>query len=258
LRIIDQQVASTSEEHKELAAWVRKNFAPALARLDAPVAGEAPDKSLLRAALFGLLGNIGSDPAIIADARKISEQYLSNPASVDPTLAATALNVAAQNGDAAFFDELQRVSQASGDPQLRTQALRALASFRDEAMVVRALDYALSGQVKNQDALRLVQIEMRDRRTRDATWQYVQQNWPRVRAQITTWMGGELVESMGGFCSTDRSSQVSKFFAAHSISATSHALDKARDSITDCVDLRVAQGPNLKQWLEGYGLQPVH
>ena len=79
LRIIDQQVASTSEEHKELAAWVRKNFAPALARLDAPVDGEAPDKSLLRAALFGLLGNIGSDPAIIADARKISEQYSKQP-----------------------------------------------------------------------------------------------------------------------------------------------------------------------------------
>jgi aminopeptidase N len=250
LRIIDQQVASTPEEHKELAAWVRQNFATAFARLGAPVSGEAPDKSLLRAALFGLLGNIGSDPAIIADARKVAEQYLSNPASVDPTLAATALNVAAQNGDATFFDELQRVSRTSGDPQLRSQAFHALASFRDEAMVVRALDYALSGQVKNQDALRLVQLEMRDRRTRDATWQYVQQNWPRVRAQVTTWMGGELVESMGGFCSTDRSSQVSEFFAAHSVSATSHALDKARDSIADCVDLRLAQGPNLKQWLQ--------
>src|SRR5260370_9932328 len=151
VRIIDQQVASISEEQKELALWVSKNFAPALARMEAPVDGEAPDKSLLRAALFGLLGNIGSDPAIIADARKISEQYLSDPASVDPTLAVAGLNIAAQNGDAAFFDQLQRVSQTSGDPQLRTQALRALASFRDEAMVVRALDYALSGHVKNQD-----------------------------------------------------------------------------------------------------------
>ena len=250
LRIIDQQVASTPEEHKELAAWVRQNFAPAYARLGAPVAGEAPDKSVLRAALFGLLGNLGSDPAIIADARKIAEQYLSSPTSVDPTLAATALNVAAQNGDAAFFDQMQRVSHTSEDPQLRVQALYALASFRDEGLVVRALDYALSGQVKNQDALFLVRLEMRDRRTRDAAWRYVQQNWPRVQAQITTWMGGELVESMGGFCSTDRSSQVSEFFAVHSVSATSHALDKARNSIADCVDLRVAQAPNLKQWLQ--------
>ena len=136
LRIIDQQVASTPEEHEQFAAWVRKNFAPALARLGPPAAGEAPDKSLLRAALFGLLGNIGGDPQIIADARQVSEQYLRDPASVDPTLAATALNVAAQNGDAAFFDQLQRVSQTAVDPQLRIQALQALASFRDPALVV--------------------------------------------------------------------------------------------------------------------------
>jgi aminopeptidase N len=250
LRIIDQQVASTPQEHVELAAWVRKNFAPALTRLGPPGAGDAPDKILLRAALYGLLGNIGADPQIIADARQISEQYLRNPASVDPTLAATALNVAAQNGDGAFFDQLQQVSQTAGDPQLRIQALHALASFRDATLVSRALDYALSAQVKNQDSLRLVELEMRDRRTRDVAWQYVQQNWPRVRAQITTWMGGELVESMGGFCSADRSSQVTEFFEEHTVLASTHALDKARDSIADCVDLRATQGPNLKRWLE--------
>jgi aminopeptidase N len=250
LRIIDQQVASTPQEHVELAAWVRKNFAPALTRLGPPDAGDAPNKILLRAALYGLLGNIGADPQIIADARQISEQYLRNPASIDPTLAATALNVAAQNGDGAFFDQLQQVSQTAGDPQLRIQAFHALASFRDATLVSRALDYALSAQVKNQDSLRLVELEMRDRRTRDVAWQYVQQNWPRVRAQITTWMGGELVESMGGFCSADRSSQVTEFFEEHTVLASTHALDKARDSIADCVDLRATQGPNLKRWLE--------
>jgi hypothetical protein len=63
-------------------------------------------------------------------------------------------------------------------------------------------------------------------------------------------MGGELVESMGGFCSADRSSQVTEFFEEHTVLASTHALDKARDSIADCVDLRATQGPNLKRWLE--------
>ena len=250
LRTIDQQVASTPKEHAEIAAWVRKNFAPALARLGSPAAGEAPDKSLLRAALFGLLGGLGDDPQIIADARQVSEKYLRDRASVDPTLAATALTVAAQNGDAAFFDRLQRVSETAGDPQLRIQAFRALASFRDPALVARALDYAMSSQVKNQDALTLVQLEMRDRRTRDEAWKYVQQDWPRVKTQLTTWMGGTLVESMGSFCSVDQSKQVTQFFEEHTVSATSRALDNARDSIANCVDLRATQGPNLKQWLQ--------
>jgi aminopeptidase N/puromycin-sensitive aminopeptidase len=250
LRMVDQQVASTPDEHEEIAAWVRKNFAPALARVGAPAAGDPPDKILLRAALFGLLGSLGGDPQIIAQARQIAEQNLRNPASVDPTLAATALTVAAEKGDAAFFDQLQGVSQTAGDPQLRIQSLHALARFRDAALVTRALDYAVSGKVRNQDALWLVRIEMGDRRTREVAWQYVQQNWPRVQAQLTTWMGGSLVASMGSFCSVERSGQVTEFFEEHTVPAAAHALDRARDSITDCVDLRAAQGQNLKRWLQ--------
>jgi aminopeptidase N/puromycin-sensitive aminopeptidase len=250
LRIIDQQVASTPEEHAGLAAWVRKNFAPALARLGTPAAGDAPAKTELRATLFALLGNIGGDPQVIAQAKQISEQYLRNPASVDGTLAPRALNIAAQYGDAAFFDQLQRVSETAGDPQLRIQTLEALARFRDAALVTRALNYAVSAKVRNQDSLRLVQIEMSDRLTRDVAWQYIQQNWPRVQAQITMWMGGSLVESTGSFCSAERSSQSAEFFEEHTVQASSRALDRAQDSIADCVELRAAQGPNLKQWLQ--------
>jgi aminopeptidase N len=250
LHVIDQQVASTPEEHEGVAAWVRKNFAPALARLGPPAAGDPPAKTELRATLFALLGNVGADPQVIAQAKQISEQYLRNPASVDGTLAARALAIAAQNGDAAFFDQLQRVSETAGDPQLRIQTLQALARFRDAALVTRALNYAVSAKVRNQDSLRLVQIEMSDRRTRDVAWQYIQQNWPRVQAQITMWMGGELVQSTGNFCSAERSSQSAEFFEEHTVQASSHALDRARDSIAACVELRAAQGPNLKQWLQ--------
>jgi aminopeptidase N len=247
---IDQQVASTPQEHAQIAAWVRQNFAPALSRLGLPAAADASGQNLLRATLFELLGDIGADPQIILQARPISQQYLRQPASVDATLAARAIKVAAQHGDAAFFDQLQAVSQTAGDPQLRNEALQALARFRDPALVIRTLDYAMSAKVKNQDAVRLVRIEMSDRRTRDLAWQWVQQNWPRVQAQITTWGGGTLVESTGNFCSAERSSQVTEFFREHTVLAASHALDRARDNISDCVDLRAAQGPNLKRWLQ--------
>jgi aminopeptidase N/puromycin-sensitive aminopeptidase len=250
VRSIDQQIASTPEEHAQIAAWVRKNFAPALSGLGLPAPGDAPDKNLLRATLFALLGDIGADPQIILEARQISQQYLRDPTSVDPTLAARALNVAAQNGDAAFFDQLREASETAGDPQLRIQALLALAQFRDPALVIRTLDYAVSAKVRNQDAVRLVRIEMSDRRTRDIAWQWVEQNWPRVQAQITTWGGGYLVESTGNFCSAERTSQVTDFFREHTVLAASHALDLARDNITNCVNLRAAQGTNLERWLQ--------
>jgi aminopeptidase N len=256
VRSIDQQIASTPQEHAQLAAWVRKNFASALSRLGPAGLGDSPGKNLLRATLFELLGDIGADSQIISQARQIAQLYLRDPASVDPTLAARALIVAALNGDAAFFDQLQAVSQNSPDPQLRNQALQALARFRDPALVIRTMDYAVSANVKNQDAVRLVRIEMSDRRTRDTAWQWMKQNWPRVQAQITTWGGGELVESTGNFCTVERSSQVSQFFRQHTVLAASHALDLARDKIADCVDLRIAQESSLKLWLRSVADAP--
>jgi aminopeptidase N len=250
LQTVNQKLASTPQEHAELALWVRTNFASALARLGAPSAGETPDIDLLRATLFNLLGDIGEDPQIIAQARQLAERYLRDSGSVEGTLAVTALTIAAQNGDAAFFDQLQRASQTAGEPQLRIQALSALARFRDPALVARALDYAVSPQVRNQDALRLIQIELSDRRTQDVAWQFVRQNWPRVRTQITTSTGGYLVTSMGSFCSVDRSREVTDFLAERTIPAASHALAKAQGSIADCMELRALQGQNLKRWLD--------
>jgi len=102
--------------------------------------------------------------------------------------------------------------------------------------------------VKNQDASSLVETEMADRQTRDHAWQYVQQNWPRVQAQLTTWTGGSLVASTGSFCSGTQENQVTDFFHGHNVPAAEHALNKARDSITDCVQFRAAQKKNLERW----------
>jgi hypothetical protein len=107
----------------------------------------------------------------------------------------------------------------------------------------------VSPKVRNQDAVRLFRAEMSDYRTREIAWQWMQQNWSRVLAQITTSGGGSLVESAGNFCSVDRSSQITEFFREHTVPAASHALDRARDNITDCVDLRAAQAEDLKHWM---------
>jgi aminopeptidase N/puromycin-sensitive aminopeptidase len=248
VRIIDQEIASTPEDRKAIAVWVRKNFAPALARLGPPTANDPLDKILLRANLFLLVGGTGADPDTITQATHIAKQYLASPETVDPTLGAAALTVAAQNGDAAFFDQVQHTAETSPDPQLRNQALRALASFRELSLITRALNYAVSTKVRNQDAVSLFEIEMGERSTRDAAWQYVQQDWPRVQAQMTTWAGASLVASTGNFCSETRQQEVTDFFRDHVVPASASALDKARVNIADCVQLRKSQQDNLRHW----------
>ena len=105
------RVASTPEERDALAAWVRRTFGPVYARLGSASASDTSNQRDLRAYLFGILDFYGNDPDVRAQARSIADRYLTNPASVDPSLGQTALDIAAENGDSALFDKLQQTVQ---------------------------------------------------------------------------------------------------------------------------------------------------
>ena len=249
LNAIDTQIAGDPAERDEFSAWVRKNFAAAYRNLGAPNANDASGKRELRAELLTLVAGLGKDEAAIAEAKSITTRSLADPSSADPTVAIAALNIAARNGDASLFDQLQKTSEEAVNPQQRATALRALTFFTDPALEKRALDYAVSGKVRNQDAASFLAAELRNRDTQDLAWQYVQDNWSKVTAQLTTFGGAYLVGGAGGFCSADRIEQVTNFYSTHKVAASERSLARAKNQIGDCIDLRAAQEANLKAWL---------
>lgn len=245
---IDARIASEADR-KLLAEWVRQQFRPAYDRVKDVTPSDSVEKKELRATLFGVLGQIGRDPQIIADAKVLIQKYVANPESVDPSLARSALIVAAQNGDSQFFDQLQQVSKTSDNPDVKEAALYSLAEFRNPTLLRRALDYAVSGQVRNQDAIILFVIALRDRDTRPIAWDYMKANWNKVSAQITPLIGSVMVGSTGRFCSAEKAQEVQTFFQAHPVVAAQRAVGRATDAIHDCTVLRAAQQPKLASWL---------
>jgi aminopeptidase N/puromycin-sensitive aminopeptidase len=243
------RIAATAEERAALSAWIRSAFAPEFAKLGPPAAADSANTRELRAELFGLLGYFGKDPAVLAQAHQIAIAYLADPASIDATLGQTALAIAARNGDAALFDQLQKVYETSANPEFQAGALRLLAEFEDPALVQRSLDYAISGKVRNQDAAAQLAIALQIDATREQAWKYIQTNWDKVQAQLTPEMGGMLVGSTGSFCSADARAAVETFFANHKVAASAKPLKHALESIDGCIEMRNLQEPNLKQWL---------
>jgi aminopeptidase N/puromycin-sensitive aminopeptidase len=243
------RVAASAEERAALAAWIRSTFAPQYARLGPPADIDSANTRELRAQLFGFLGFYGKDPAVLAQAQEIAAKYLANPVSVDATFGQTALAVAARNGDAQLFDQLQQIYETSTNPEYQENSLRLLAEFENPALLQRALDYAVSGKVRNQDAVIQFVIALSIDENREQTWKYIQSNWDKVQAQFTTEMGAYLVGSTGSFCSADARASVETFFSTHKVAASDKALKHALESIDGCVELRKLQEPNLKQWL---------
>jgi aminopeptidase N/puromycin-sensitive aminopeptidase len=243
------RVAATPEQKAAVSAWVRKTFSPAYATLGKPAAGDSASTLQLRARLFSVLGIDGKDPAILAQARDLARQYLADPASVESSLGQAAVAIAARNGDATLFDTLQHVYETTTNPEFQIAALQFLPQFEDPALLQRALDYALTGKVRNQDAAIQFAIALETDKNRQFAWQYMQDHWGKVQTLLTPEMGAMLVGSTGSFCSAEERESVKQFFAAHKVAAADVSLKHAIERIDGCIELRTLQQPNLKQWL---------
>ncbi|MGC1461824.1 MAG: M1 family metallopeptidase [Terracidiphilus sp.] len=246
---IVMRVAATPEEKAALAAWIRRTFGPAYAKLAPPAPSDTANTRELRSQLFGVLGYFGKDPAVLAEAARIAENYVADPASVDPTLGQTALGIAARNGDASLFGKLQQVYETSNNPEFQEGALTLLAEFENPELVKRSLDYDLSGKVRNQDVAIELSIGLQIDATRELTWNFIKANWDKVQAQLTTELGGDLVSSTASFCSAEARDDVHSFFSTHKVAAAERALKYATERINGCIEFRALQEPNLKQWL---------
>jgi len=249
---IFDRMAATPEEKDALGAWVRATFAPELAKLGPSSPNDSPNTRELRAAYFAVLGYYGKDPAVIAQAREMTQKYLADPASVDPTLGQTAAYLAAKNGDAGLYDQLLKLYETSTNPEFQQGGLRLTAMFTDPVLVEKALDYAISGKVRSQDAAIQFAIAMGDDETRDLAWKYIQSHWDKIQTLLTPEMGNILVGSTGGFCSEAARDDVKSFFAAHKVAAADQALTHSMEHIDGCIELRSLQEPKLKEWLAAH------
>jgi aminopeptidase N len=245
---IHARIASTDAERDALAAWTRANFAPVYAKLPAPSPNDTPSALELRTTLFGTLA-AAKDPATIQQAREIASKFLADPASVDPNLGETALNIAAIHGDAALFDKLQQVYETTTNPGLQEGALRLMATFEDPALARRALDYALTPKVRSQDAAIQFAIVMQTDRDRPMAWQYIKDHWDAIHALLTPELGNILVSSTSSFCSAADRDDVQQWFAAHKVASADQGIKHAIERINGCIELRSLQEGNLKQWL---------
>ncbi len=254
---IKSQVA-TGKDLDQFNAILRREFSPIYAALGQPSKQDSFDRRQLRALLFELLG-AANNPAILAEAHEIADRSFTHNGkkdrNVDPLLIDSAIAIAATNGDAALYDKVLNASKNPSDPGLQADSLLTLAHFFDPALVTRTLDYAVSGEVRNQDSWRILSALLRQRATRNQAWDYIEQHWDKVHAQFTTNSGVRVVAATGSFCTVERRDQVISFFGTHTVDASARTLSKSIDSINACIQFRAAQEPSLHQWLESQPAQ---
>jgi aminopeptidase N/puromycin-sensitive aminopeptidase len=244
---------ATDDDRDKLNAVIRAQYGPVFAALGKEQEDDPFEKQQIRSELYGALGE-ADDPAVLAHAKQVADDLFNNRKVTESNMMES-VALAAESGDDAFYQRLQTVSQRADDPALQEDSLKLLTQFHAPIFVVKTLEYATSGQVRNQDSWILIAIELSQRETRDLAWAWVQKNWDKVKAQFTTASGANVVSATGSFCTQARRDEVASFFATHKVEAADRTLAKALDSIDACIKLRAAQEPKLHAWLTAHPAQ---
>ncbi|HWY21794.1 MAG TPA: M1 family metallopeptidase [Candidatus Acidoferrum sp.] len=215
--------------------------------------GESDDQKTLRAGLLNALGYDARDPDTLAEARKIADKAMSDPTAVNRDLAAGALGLAALDGDQAFYDRLMTALKNPKSPEEYYMYLFTLPQFTDLKLLQRTLDFAISPDVRSQDALGVIASVMGNPDGEKQAWDFVLAHWDAVQKAGGPFASAQIMGSTGSFCDAQMRDQVTNFYAAHKIEAAERTYRQSIERINNCVDLKSQQEPKLASWLGQHG-----
>ncbi|HJQ99502.1 MAG TPA: M1 family metallopeptidase [Candidatus Polarisedimenticolaceae bacterium] len=235
------------------SAWVRRTLRPALDRIGTvPRAGEPEAVTELRPDLLEALVEWGKEDAATAQAKDLARAYLGDPSTVPPSLATPGLTLAATKGDAELFETFRQRFENAKSPTERTRYLAALASFRDAALVDRALDYVFSGPLRPQETMSIPRRVAQAPSGRDKTWTWMTGHYDEIAKRLPA----DFIIFMPYFaagCSETRLDAAKAFFADphHAPAGTDRELAKVEEGVRDCARLSSREGDAVRRYLAG-------
>ena len=244
------QYLVTNTDRDSYRSWLREYLTPILNDVGWEAKpGETDEQRTLRARVFNSLGYDARDPKVLAEARKIAAKALEDPASVDREMAGGAFALAALNGDEAFYARLMAALKNPKSPEEYYMYLFTLPQFTDPKLLQRTLDYAISPDVRSQDALGVIGGVISNPAGEKLGWDFVLAHWDAVQKAGGPFASAQVVGATSSFCDARMRDQVVEFFAAHRIEAAERTYRQSIERINNCVDLKTQQEPQLAAWL---------
>jgi len=173
------------------------------------------------------------NPEVSAEAKRRFDQYMAG-GEVAPDLRPVMLFAAARHGGAEEFEAILERYRQEAVPQVKMSLLGALGRFRKPELIKRYLEFALTDEVRSGDIHIVLAWGMRNRDARDATWQWVKDNWELWLSRYGS--GGHMLEhfplyAAAGFATHDIAIEIGDFFASHAHPATKRPAAQAVEAV---------------------------
>jgi alanyl aminopeptidase len=234
---------------------IRALFGKAARQLGfAPRRGEPEDTSLLRPVLVALVADQGNDPALLAEARRLTEAWLGDHGAIAPEMVDTVLRLAASRGDRALHDRVLAALQGAKELSDRRRLLDALGAFRDPQLVSEQLALILGDAPALTETIDLLDDAAAWRGTRALAWTFLVAHFDDLAKRLPKERVGGLIGLGLGECSQAGRDATSAFFGerAKAVLGGPREYQQTLESFDLCVAFRARQTASLTKFLERY------
>jgi puromycin-sensitive aminopeptidase len=209
--------------------------------------GESHLQGLLRSLVLMEAGSYGDDPTIT------QAQKLFKSGKIEPDLRGVVYNLVAQNGNQKDFQKLVSMYKAAGQHHEEQDRIgRALGSFKNGKILAQVLGFAMSKQVRQQDAAFIFNSVARTFYGRASAWKYLKNNWKIIDQNYN--VGGHLLEwfvaPFARFQSTADAKDYSQFFKTHRAPNVARAIEQTLERIYSNAAWIKREKKNIEQWLK--------
>ncbi len=245
----------TDEDLPAFQEYVRSTLRPILKRYGLSARdGEDEAINLLRPSLIQWLGLYADDAEVQAFAREVTDRYLEDHSSVDPSIAGTCLQVAALHGGWRLYNAFRKGFESATIPAERSRFLAAMGHFDDHAMQEAALHYTLQGPTRPQEVFTIpMGVAQTNLENPDFMWHWFQQNFDAISEKIPEMYRAFLPYFAMG-CDEARVADAREFFATKKddIPGYERTLAKVAEQITHCAQMRERESSSVRNYLQDW------
>lgn len=196
-------------------------------------AHEVHTTKLLRAEVLNMLGGYG-DSETVTVAKSRFYDHFSGARSLDPNLRAAVYDTVVKHSNSPY--DLRVLYEKENFQEEKVRLLRAMGKFVHPASLSAVLDYGFnSGKVRSGDCIYFLATMGSHARGRRAAWQFLKDNWDKIRRQYSS--GGlamlpHIINlTCSGFARFTDADEIEQFFKDHPAPSATRAVAEAVERI---------------------------
>jgi len=219
---LTRRIAS-AEQEDSLHEAVRALVGPTHQRLGfEAIPGESDRTPTLRALAINLMGTVGADPAVRAEAaRRFDASPIGGGTGdpIPPDIESATLAVVAQLLRPDDYDALLERYRKASTPQEEMRSLGALAGFPDADLCLRTFDLAMT-EVRSQNGFAVLGSLLTNPVGNQAVWTRLTENWEAMLEHFPKNAPPRIIESVPALCGdAEFAEEAITFLDAHPITS---------------------------------------